>query len=279
MYIFRKKAALSLWLSQLESGRSIGFVPTMGALHEGHMSLITSAKQNCDCVVASVFVNPTQFNNTEDLDKYPRDPAQDIEMLTKAGCDALYLPEVADVYDSKEDFAFDLGNIGQVFEGPLRPGHFSGVVNVCKRLFDLVRPTDVFFGQKDFQQCAVIQKMLLHYQLKINFHRCPIVREPDGLAMSSRNVRLDPESRLLAPTLFRIMSEMTASAHQYAPESLTERIQNQLKKYPEFVVDYVALVDTSDLNPIYQWNRESVLLVTVILGKVRLLDNIILPAT
>lgn len=278
MYIFHRKADLIQWRKQLDGSAPIGFVPTMGALHAGHISLIHMALQQCQYVVASVFVNPTQFNNPEDLEKYPRDAARDIEMLTLAGCHALYIPEVSDIYDSNDNYAFDLGNIGQVFEGPLRPGHFDGVVNVCKRLFDIVSPTDVYFGQKDFQQCAVIRKMILHYRLKMHFHRCPIIREPDGLAMSSRNVRLNTSERKLASKLYECMSSAVKDVYNYTPEQICEKLFDQISGYPEFSIEYISVVDTLDLKPATHWSWETVLLVTCKLGSIRLLDNIIIPA-
>lgn len=278
MYIFQKQADLIHWRKHLEINSAVGFIPTMGALHKGHLSLIQSAHQQCDWIVASIFVNPTQFNNPEDLEKYPRQPEKDIEMLEKSGCHAVYLPDVSDIYDSDTNYDFDLGTTGNVFEGPLRPGHFNGVVNVCKRLFEIISPTDVYFGQKDFQQCAVINKMISHYKMEIRFHRCEIIRESDGLAMSSRNVRLNPSERILAPKLYELMSGLVKNAYQSSPEELCEKLQLQISEIPAFSIEYIAVVDSVDLKPAVNWNWETVLLVACKFGPIRLLDNIIIPA-
>ena len=198
MIIYKRAGDLAIWLEKQRLARqTIGFVPTLGALHEGHISLIAISKQSTALTVCSIFVNPTQFNDPKDFQKYPITLEKDLPMLEKAGVDVLFLPEVAEMYPggTKGLETYDLGSLETLLEGKFRPGHFQGVCQVMRRLLEMVRPDDLFMGSKDYQQCMVVQRLLTLMQLPATLHRCPIVREADGLAMSSRNRRLDPGQR------------------------------------------------------------------------------------
>lgn len=261
------------------SGKRIGFVPTMGALHQGHVSLIQASTSTCDVTVCSIFVNPSQFNNPEDLKHYPRTLASDLELLTGFKNILVYAPdEVNDVYKTDEDFAIELGNIGMVMEASFRPGHFNGVMNVVKRLFDIVTPDITFFGQKDFQQCLVVNELIRHYKLPVQLQICPIAREEDGLAMSSRNVRLSPAERAIAPAIYKALLHAKEQAPQLSPAEVKKQVLNELKSYPGLLPEYIEISETENLLPVESWNdaRNIVACITVKLGAVRLIDNIIL---
>lgn len=261
------------------SGKRIGFVPTMGALHQGHVSLIQASASICDVTVCSIFVNPSQFNNAEDLKHYPRTLANDLELLAGFKNILVYAPdEVSDVYKTDEDFAIELGNIGKVMEASFRPGHFNGVMNVVKRLFDIVTPDMAFFGQKDFQQCLVVKELIRHYGLPVQLQICPIAREEDGLAMSSRNVRLLPAERAIAPAIFKALLHAKEQVARLSPDEVKKQVLNELKAYPELLPEYIEISETENLLPVESWNdaRNIVACITVKLGAVRLIDNIIL---
>ncbi|MCC6685284.1 MAG: pantoate--beta-alanine ligase [Bacteroidia bacterium] len=261
------------------SGKRIGFVPTMGALHLGHVSLIQASASTCDVTVCSIFVNPSQFNNPEDLKHYPRTLASDLELLAGFKNILVYAPdEVSDVYKTEEDFAFELGNIGMVMEASFRPGHFNGVMNVVKRLFDIVTPDMAFFGQKDFQQCLVVKELIRHYRLPVQLEICPIAREEDGLAMSSRNVRLSPAERAVAPAIFKALLHAKEQVPQLSPAEVKKQVLNELKVHPQLLPEYIEISETENLLPVESWNdaRNIVACITVKLGVVRLIDNIIL---
>lgn len=261
------------------SGKRIGFVPTMGALHRGHISLIQASAALCDVTICSIFVNPSQFNNAEDLKHYPRTLVNDLELLAAFKNILVYAPdEVSDVYKTDEDFAVELGNIGLVMEAAFRPGHFNGVMNVVKRLFDIVTPDVAFFGQKDFQQCLVIKKLIRHYRLPVQLEICPIAREEDGLAMSSRNVRLSPAERAIAPAIFKVLTRAKEQVNRLTPAEVKKQVLNELKSHPELVPEYIEISETENLLPVESWNdaRNIVACITVKLGAVRLIDNIIL---
>ena len=201
MEIFRINKHYNDWLDSLEAKSTIGFVPTLGALHEGHMSLLQRSMENCDCTVVSIFVNPTQFNEQSDLEHYPRPLERDIWLLQKQGADVLYLPSKEEVYPDGMDVhpAFDIGSMGDILEGAMRPGHFEGVVQVVHRLLSIIQPQELFMGQKDFQQQAIIGKMISDLEMPVDLVTCPTKREPSGLAMSSRNERLSRAARIKPP--------------------------------------------------------------------------------
>lgn len=259
---------------------SIGFAPTMGALHEGHLSLLRTAQSTCALVVASIFVNPTQFNDPTDLEKYPRPIAHDIALLNTVNCDVLFLPEVSDIYPNGTAWQnpFLFGSLVTVMEGAHRPGHFDGMAQVVKRLLDIVEPDFLYMGQKDFQQQTIVKTMLAQMNSTCALVRCPILRESDGLAMSSRNVRLAPNDRALAPRIYAAMCLAKAQKATHSPRETRQNVLDFLTKTPKFGIDYVEIVDVTTLLPIENWSdsAEAVICATLRLGGVRLLDNEIL---
>lgn len=262
-------------------GLSVGLVPTMGALHAGHVSLIERARSENDIVVVSVFVNPTQFNNPEDLRTYPRTEEADVEKLIAAGADFAFIPTVEEVYPEPDNRQFDLGPVAEVMEGAMRPGHFNGVAQVVSKLFDMVRPTRAYFGEKDFQQIAVIRRMVELEGFDLEIVPCPIKREPDGLAMSSRNVRLTPEQRLIAPAIHRTLESSVEWAKDHDVEHTKRYVIDELNSLPQLQVEYYEIVDGKTMQPVSSWSEttEPVGCVTVYCGDVRLIDNIKYPAS
>lgn len=260
-------------------GRTIGLVPTMGALHAGHISLVDRARSENDVVVVSVFVNPTQFNNANDLATYPRTEEADCAKLEASGADIAFIPTVKEVYPEPDTRQFDLGKVAEVMEGAMRPGHFNGVAQIVSKLFAYSQPTRAYFGEKDFQQIAVIRRMAEIEGFDLEIVACPIMREPDGLAMSSRNVRLTPHQREVAPNIARILRE---SLEYSASNSLTATKQwvvDRINAYEEMEVEYYEIVDASTMQPVSNWadTESAVGCVTVWLGDVRLIDNIKYP--
>ena len=260
------------------NGRSIGFVPTMGALHAGHLSLVERAVADNDIAVVSVFVNPTQFNNPADLASYPRDEESDFRLLAKAGVAAVFAPSVEDMYPEgqQRDHDFELGTAAEVMEGKFRPGHFQGVAQVVSRLFALVRPDRAYFGEKDFQQIAVIRAMVKQLQIPVQINACPIVREADGLALSSRNTRLTPALRQKAPLIARTLQESKALAATKSVREVIDYVVNTLNADPDLEVEYYEIVDGDSLVSIRDWKDTTYAVgcVTVYCGEVRLIDNI-----
>lgn len=260
-----------------ETGR-LGFVPTMGALHEGHLELVRQARSENTVVVCSIFVNPTQFNNPDDLERYPRTLEKDSAMLRSVGCDILFVPSVKEMYPSPLDLRIDFGTLETVMEGAFRPGHFNGVGVVVSKLFNIVQPDRAYFGQKDLQQTAIIKSLVRNLSYPIELRICPTVREPDGLAMSSRNVRLTAEERKLAPEIYRILSECRTSLQKNKPvgEAMEEAIA-EFERLPAFSIEYLELADATTLAPVDALRAEgsNALCVAVHLGKVRLIDNLV----
>ncbi|MBR4837250.1 MAG: pantoate--beta-alanine ligase [Bacteroidales bacterium] len=259
-----------------DSGLSVGLVPTMGALHEGHLSLIRRAKKENDVVVASVFVNPVQFNNPIDLEKYPRTPEKDVALLECAGCDAVFMPSVEEMYPVKVTDHYDFGAIEHVMEGACRPGHFNGVAIVVRKLFEIVEPNRAYFGEKDFQQQAIIRKLVKDYNINLEIVPCDIVREKDGLAMSSRNMRLNADERAIAPMIYKVLRETVANVKTMNP---AEMKAFALKKYAEikqFDVEYVEIADETTLQSVTEWkeSEHARIFVALQLGPVRLIDNL-----
>lgn len=211
-----------------DSGKSIGLVPTMGALHAGHMSLMHKARKENDVVVASVFVNPTQFNNAQDLKTYPRTESADVALLEDAGVDAAFIPSVEEVYPEPDTRVFDLGKVAEVMEGKMRPGHFNGVAQIVSKLFRWVSPDRAYFGEKDFQQIAVIKKMVQLEGFDIEIVDCPICRHDDGLAMSSRNVRLTEEQRSIAPKIHKVLTDSLKWAEEHSPQEVKQMVADTL---------------------------------------------------
>ena len=262
----------------LEPHRSqtIGFVPTMGALHEGHISLVERARKECDTVVVSVFVNPTQFNDKNDLKNYPRTPEADAAMLEAAGVDYVLFPTVEEIYPEPNTRVFDFGQVDKVMEGATRPGHFNGVAQVVSRLFAIVEPNKAYFGEKDFQQIAVIRAMVAQLGLTLEIIDCPIIRDTDGLARSSRNTLLTPEHRAAAPHIYEVLSAAVAKIGEMTPQQLTEWVVAEVEKSPLLKVIYFQAVDALSLQQVDNWEESERIqgCIAVQAGEIRLIDNI-----
>jgi pantoate--beta-alanine ligase len=261
-----------------KEGRTIGFVPTMGFLHEGHVSLMRRARQECDVVVASIFVNPTQFGPNEDLDRYPRDEAGDRAKCEAAGVDVLFMPKASGMYPDTPSVFVTVEGISDVLEGAIRPGHFRGVATVVAKLFNIVKSHKAFFGQKDYQQCAVIRRMVKDLNMDVDVAVLPTVREPDGLAMSSRNSYLSVDDRRKAAVIHRALSaaENLVRSGTNAPEMLKSRMQTVLQQEKGIEIDYIEVVDHETLEPLSSVKDVMVLLVAVRIGSTRLIDNLVI---
>lgn len=279
MYIFNTIAETQQYLkAQQRAGKTIGFVPTMGALHAGHISLIERAKTENDLAVCSIFVNPTQFNNPEDLKKYPRTLERDCEMLLPAGCDVVFAPSAEEMYPSLPQLKMDFGTLETVMEGKFRPGHFNGVGIVVSKLFNIIKPEKAYFGLKDLQQVAVIRRMVQDLSFDLEIIPCPTLRETDGLAMSSRNTRLSPEARALAPQIYKALNLAKEKLQSGASVSKMQVAVNEhFAKYPDFEVEYFEAADFDTLLPIEAKiaDGKTALCVAAFLGGVRLIDNIV----
>jgi len=276
MLIIKTVSGLRWWiLREREKNHSVGFVPTMGALHQGHISLITASRSANDITVSSIFVNPAQFNDPNDLAKYPRTYHEDVRMLAEAGADILFYPDEKEIYPP--DFiaiAVDLQGLDLVMEGQHRPGHFNGVVKVVYRLLDIVKPDRLYMGQKDFQQFTVINQMILALNMPVQLIVCPIVREKNGLAMSSRNERLSTEGRRQAALIYQVLINGKQKIPLSTPGEIETSCLEQLQ-VPGFIPEYFSIVDSLTLKPVSAWNQSSrpVACVAVWLEGVRLIDN------
>lgn len=262
-----------------EKKSSIGFVPTMGALHYGHLSLIEKSRSVCDITVCSIFINPTQFNNADDFNKYPVTIENDIYVLEKNGCDILFMPDVREMYPSgvKNKTQFDLGYLENILEGKFRPGHFQGVSQVVKHLLEIVTPTHLFMGQKDYQQCMVIKRLLQLMALNINLVITPTLREENGLAMSSRNIRLSDDEKQKASAIYKTLLSIKQNI-QPGPLIHLKTKAVQALADQKFKVDYVEIADADNLMPVSNWDGETklVALIAAFCGDVRLIDNMLL---
>ena len=258
-------------------GRRIGLVPTMGALHEGHLQLVRAAAQECDVVVATIFVNPTQFNNADDFRLYPRLPEADATLLAPAGCTALFLPSVEQMYPQPTVLHFDFGPLERVMEGAHRPGHFNGVATIVSKLFHLSRPHRAYFGQKDLQQVAVVRQLVADLSFDVELVAFPTVREADGLAMSSRNRRLDAQARAVAPRLYQglQLAEQLVRGRQATPTQVQSAAAEYITEEPRIALEYMEVVDAQTLQPLTEWQpgRPVALCLAAHLGGVRLIDN------
>ncbi|WP_181304865.1 pantoate--beta-alanine ligase [Rufibacter sp. XAAS-G3-1] len=259
-------------------GQRIGFVPTMGALHEGHLSLIRAAKSQNDIIVCSVFVNPTQFNNQEDYRLYPRLPEKDAQMLAQEGCDVLFSPLAEEMYQHKSKLSFDFGELEQVMEGAHRPGHFNGVAMVVSKLFHLVKPHQAFFGQKDLQQFAIIQQLVLDLSFDLELVCFPIIREEDGLAMSSRNRRLTTEQREAAPQLHQALQLLRTQLQTLSVSEAKREAEAFLGRFPQIKLEYLEVVHAQTLQPLHEIAADVpvAICLAAFLGEVRLIDNLLL---
>ena len=270
-------------LAELRSARqnllgSVGLVPTMGYLHEGHLSLVRRARQECDRVIVSIFVNPTQFGPQEDLSRYPRDLERDLRLLEPLGTDLVWLPTAGIMYPPGFQTWVEVETITRPLEGAMRPGHFRGVATVVAKLFNAVQPEKAYFGQKDAQQAAVIRRMARDLDFPVEIVICPIVREPDGLAMSSRNVYLDPEQRKAATVLYRSLSaaKQAYQAGERDAEEIRETMKEVLRKEPLAEVQYVSCADYDTLEELETVSGRALLSLAVLIGKTRLIDNMVL---
>ena len=258
-------------------GKSIGLVPTMGALHEGHLSLVERCRKENDVVVVSVFVNPTQFNNKEDLRTYPRTEEADKKLLQCAGCDIVFMPTVEEIYPEPDNRIFNLGPVAEVMEGAMRPGHFNGVAQIVSKLFMMVKPDRAYFGEKDFQQIAVIRQRVKTEGFNLQIVPCPIVREADGLAKSSRNVRLSGEARNAAPRIYRTLHESIEFAKSHTVDETIKFVTDTINsQQPLMEVEYYQIVDGLSMMPVSSWDESNYIVgcITVYCGGVRLIDNI-----
>ena len=280
MEIFETKKSLQAYLERTgQDQQKIALVPTMGALHLGHLSLLAEAKQIADIVICSIFVNPTQFNDPKDLEKYPRPIENDIALLQGAGCDVLFLPSVAEMYpDPDESWSIDLGELDRIWEGEKRPGHFQGVTQVVYKLFALTQPDIACFGQKDFQQIMAIQRMIDLMSLPVTIHICPIVRSPEGLALSSRNSRLSEAGKTKSLALSRALSHIKSNFQQMDLRALQEEALAILAEEGAIEVEYLAICEATSLAPVeeIQAGTSHVALLTAWVEGVRLIDNMIL---
>lgn len=281
MILIKTATQLRLIVENLKkSSKSIGFVPTMGALHKGHISLIQESIVKSDITICSVFVNPTQFNDKEDLEKYPRTIEKDIVFLEKSGCNILFLPHVEEIYPpGYKAKRYKLGDMEKILEGKYRPGHFQGVCQVLDRLFEIVQPDQVFFGQKDYQQCRVVQKLLTRIPAfqNIKMFIAPTLREATGLAMSSRNTRLSAAEKKIAPVIFETLQLIKHNLQPGSLDGLIHTAKNKLSR-AGLKPEYISIADAESLTELINWNGKTkvVALMAVYLGDIRLIDNLIL---
>lgn len=261
---------------KMQEQSKVGFVPTMGALHAGHVSLVNIARNQCATVVVSIFVNPTQFNDKNDLKNYPRNVDADLKLLESAGVDLVFTPSVEEIYPRMDTRQFDFGTIDKVMEGATRPGHFNGVAQVVSRLFDIVKPTKAYFGEKDFQQIAVIREMVRQLKMCVEIIACPIVRGQDGVALSSRNMLLDQAHRQAAPQIYAALKYGVSLVGKMSVDEVEKKVQQKIEENPLFNVIYFRIVDSLTLLDAVSWDEAGAKqgCIAVQAGSVRLIDNI-----
>ena len=278
MKIFTSKTELAKALQSLkQKDKTVGFVPTMGALHLGHMTLVKIAAELTDVVIISIFVNPTQFNNPADLDRYPRPIEKDISLLKASKCDILFLPEIGEMYTENEKWSLDLGYLENILEGKFRPGHYQGVTQIVKKLLDIINPDYMFLGQKDFQQVLVLERMAKMLHLPTELVMCPIVREDDGLALSSRNIHLSLTERKQALALSEVLFYAKQNFEKLTIEELKLDVLHKLNASTGINPDYFEICDAQTLLPLESKETTSIVaLVAATVGETRLIDNIIL---
>ena len=279
MLVFNKKSDLSAFLSPLiNQNKSIGFVPTMGALHKGHLSLLEKSLSENDVTVMSIFVNPTQFNNAEDLDKYPRTLDRDVEIMKELSNNIIvYAPEVEDIYEGNTvSESFDYDGLENQMEGKHRPGHFDGVGTIVKRLFEIIQPNKAYFGEKDFQQLQIVKKLVSKNKIPVEVIGCPIHREESGLAMSSRNERLSNEGRKKSAVIFKILNDAKDFFEKNSSEATILFVENEFKKFPEFELEYFEIAEEASLLPISkkETNKKYRGFIAIFIENIRLIDNI-----
>ena len=268
-------AELRAYLQEVDAA-GVGFVPTMGALHAGHRSLVERARKECQTVVVSVFVNPTQFNDKTDLRNYPRTPEKDLALLTEAGADIVFMPSVEEIYPEPDTRQFDFGQIDKVMEGATRPGHFNGVAQVVSRLFDIVKPAKAYFGEKDFQQIAGIKAMNSQLGIEVEIVECPIIRDSDGLALSSRNTLLDEAHREAAPQIYATIKQAAERSKTMTPAELKEWVVAEIERGGVREVIYFQAVDALSLQEVAAWSESERIqgCIAVQAGAIRLIDNV-----
>jgi pantoate--beta-alanine ligase len=280
MEIFKKITLLRAYLEKnRKTGNTIGLVPTMGALHKGHLALIEASKRDNSFTICSIYVNPTQFNNPADLEKYPRNIEQDVELLKKVGCDAVFCPENEEMYQEASILKFEFGNLDKVMEGKFRPGHFSGVALVVSKLFNIVAPDNAYFGQKDWQQFAIIRQVVSELKFDLTLHGVPTLREPDGLAMSSRNLRLNDMQRRSAIVFYQALiaaKENLKKGKEIA--TVKQLIEGMIRKTAGVTLEYFEVAESKNLNVLDSVNgaERPILCIAGYVGEVRLIDNMFL---
>ncbi|MBE0655980.1 MAG: pantoate--beta-alanine ligase [Bacteroidales bacterium] len=280
MRIIETAEAIRTYRSSLQKEhRTVGLVPTMGALHTGHLSLVEEAQRNCDSVIVSIFVNPTQFNDPLDLKNYPRTLDEDLKMLAERKVDAVFVPGIHDIYPHPDIRKFDFGKLEEVMEGKHRPGHFNGVAQVVSILFDLIHPQMAFFGQKDYQQLAIIRELVRQLNLRIDIVGCPIIREENGLAMSSRNRLLTEQERSEAALIHDTLRLVIEKKDELSPKKLSMWATRRINSNPRMKVEYLEIVGTNDLQSIENWSipGDKIVCTAVKINSVRLIDNMIFP--
>ncbi len=280
MEIFEQIAPLKAFLKNFKcQGKSIGLVPTMGALHSGHVSLIKASQQQNQVTVSTIYVNPTQFNNKNDLLKYPRTLEKDTELLKSVGCDVLFSPDNKEIYPEKSVLMLDFGHLDKIMEGKFRPGHFSGVGLVVSKLFNIVEPDHAYFGQKDWQQFAVIQKMVEEFNFNVALHSVETLRETDGLALSSRNLRLNTQERKKAVVFYKGLLQARAALKEGNKiEVVKAKLKANIEQYPDVRLEYFELADSKNLNLLdnVESSEHPIMCIAGYVGEVRLIDNMFL---
>ncbi len=277
MHVFSDIKSIQEHLVKFNSDFKIGFVPTMGALHQGHLSLIKQAQKNNNLVIVSIFVNPTQFDNLADLDKYPRTLTADLELLKQVNCDVVFTPTVSEMYQPNEQkIQFDFGGIEFEMEGKYRLGHFDGVGTIVKKLFEIIKPNNAYFGEKDFQQLQIVKKLVEILQLSINIVPCAIYREDDGLAMSSRNMRLNKNQRQAAPLIYKTLTTAKQKFGTISVDILKQWVDTQFANHPFLTLEYFEIASEQSLKPyeVSQENEPFRAFIAVYADDIRLIDNI-----
>ncbi|MEI6122466.1 MAG: pantoate--beta-alanine ligase [Bacteroidota bacterium] len=276
MQVFNHINSIKTAIALLKANKNkIGFVPTMGALHKGHLSLLAKARSENDITVGSIFVNPVQFNQQEDFEKYPVQNDTDIALLKQAGCDMVFMPSVNEMYPEPPTEKFYFGQLETVMEGAFRLGHFNGVAIVVKKLFEIISPDSAYFGEKDFQQLQIVKQLVKQLELNIEIIACPIIREADGLAMSSRNVRLTDHQRQIAPQIYNLLKTFANQTERFSVGEIKSEFVKAMQAIPEFKLDYFEIVDEENLQPITHWAaaENPRAFVAVFMDNVRLIDN------
>jgi pantoate--beta-alanine ligase len=279
MIVLKLKQEVREYIRQVKANnQKVGFVATMGALHQGHLSLIDKAALENHLVVCSIFVNPLQFNNKNDFEKYPQTIDSDLKLLESKSCDMVFLPDVEEMYSNEDNTLFNFGNLDNVMEGVHRPGHFLGMAKVVKRLFDIITPDTAYFGEKDFQQLAIIRKFTNDLEIPVKVIGCPIMREADGLAMSSRNLLLSPQQRKLAPFIYATLLAAKEKVKHLSVPDIKEWVEKELSIIEGFELEYFEIADAENLLPATNWSGKTTIMgfIVVRLDSIRLIDNIVL---